>query len=194
MTLRLKCDNYFLPETTTTTAVHLEPTIAVHPKEQDRDSSVAEDSNIGVIAGGAVGGVLALVVSIVIATLVAAVVVLRRKNRGKVTTAQIEGTTNPVYGTSSSKLCPVHFSVLICCVCLAYGSQLQQQSSQTPVKIHSRLKYMLSPTQEMILVMGQPDLRPNTLWLPNRVLSRTTLQDTLVLSPMPSIFLQQQCT
>ena len=100
--------------------MHLEPTIAVHPKEQDRDSSVAEDSNIGLIAGGAVGGVLALVVSIVIATLAVAVVVLRRKNRGKVTTAQIEGTANPVYGTSSSKLCPVHLSVLICCVCLAY--------------------------------------------------------------------------
>ena len=175
--------------------MHLEPTIAVHPKEQDRDSSVAEDSNIGVIAGGAVGGVLALVVSIVIATLVAAVVVLRSKNRGKVTTAQIEGTTNPVYGTSSSKLCPVHFSVLMCCVCLAYGSQLQQQSSQTPVKIHSRLKYMLSLTQEMILVMGgQPDLRPSTLLLLNRVLSPTTLQDTSMLSPTPSIFLQQQCT
>jgi hypothetical protein len=158
-------------ETTTTTTVHLEPTIAVHPKEQDRDSSVAEDSNIGVIAGGAVGGVLALVVSIVIATLIVAVVVLRSKNRGKVTTAQVEGTTNPVYGTNSSKLCPVHFSVSICCVCLAYGSQLQQQSSQTPVKIHSRLKYMLSLTQEMILVMGQPDLTPSTLWLPNRVLS-----------------------
>ena len=93
----------------------MEPSRTPRPKDQlDRDNPAAHDSNISVLAGGVVGGVLAAVVTTVIAALLV-VAVLRTKHRNKRTTAQIEGTTNPVYDTSSSKLCALHF--YLCALC-----------------------------------------------------------------------------
>ena len=80
-------------------AVTVQPSSTPDFKEQNKDSTPAENSNVGAIAGGVAVGVF---VPVVIVVAVSAVVLWIKSRRS--TQVHSKGTSNPVYDTNS-KLC-----------------------------------------------------------------------------------------